>query len=150
MCLSLVANGQTTAITLEEYNNKCTDNKETIIDVSTIEELFWYNNHKKKSEEVLVVLDKVHNIAAYKTIPPPNKVRLYGFVFEGLSCYTNDVYGDAEKFSILLRNKLYPKETIIKKNECEMTSYIIGEYSVYYFSPFLNPFECFSISWKMI
>jgi hypothetical protein len=140
-----VANGQTTAITLEEYNNKCTHNKETIIDVSTIEELFWGNNHKK-GEVVLVMLDKVHNIAEYRTIPPPNKIRLYGFVFEGLSCHTNDVYGDTEKFAILLRNKLYPKETIIKKNEGEMTSYIIGEYCVYYFSPFLNPFKCFSIS----
>ena len=108
MCLSLVANGQTTAITLEEYNNRCTRNDEAIKDVSTIEELFYYFIYGLGNDEkVLVVTDEINKIATYKTINRPNKARLYGFIFEykgGLISHsTIDPIKDMERLIIILR-----------------------------------------------
>ena len=108
MCLSLVANGQTAAISLEEYNNRCTRKEETIKDVSTIEELFdYFNCGLDNDKKVLVVTDEINKIATYKTINRPNKARLYGFVFEYnygvISHRTIDPIKDMERFIIMIR-----------------------------------------------
>ena len=137
MCLSLVANGQTAAITLEEYNDRCTRNEETIKDVSTIEELFDYfyyglGNDKK----VLVVTDEINKIATYKTINRPNKARLYGFVFEYncgvISHRTIDPIKDMERFIIMLRDQTCPNKAIIFEDKCYCFKYSVNGYEVVY------------------
>ena len=135
MCLSLVANGQTTAITLEEYNNRCTRNDEAIKDVSTIEELLDYFKYGLGNDEkVLVVTDEINKIATYKTINRPNKARLYGFVFEykgGLIEHrTIDPIKDMERFIIILRDQTCPNETIIFEDKYTCFKYSIKGYEV--------------------
>lgn len=136
MCLSLVASGQTTAISLQEYNDRCSRNEETIIDVSTIEELFDYFNYGQKKEKVSVVTDEVNNIITYLTIPAPNKVRLYGFVFEygkgSVIHRTKDPIGDMKWFMVRLRNKTCPNDTIIYDNTDLCVGYAIKGYKVVY------------------
>ena len=134
MCLSLVANGQTTAITLEEYNDRCTRNEETIKDVSTIEELFDYFYGLGNDEKVLVVTDEINKIATYKTINRPNKARLYGFVFEykgGLISHrTIDPIKDMERFIIMLRDQTCPNKTIIFEDKDYCFKYSVNGYEV--------------------
>ena len=135
MCLSLVANGQTTAISLEEYNNRCTRNDEAIKDVSTIEELFYYFNYGLGNDEkVLVVTDEINKIATYKTINRPNKARLYGFVFEYkggvISHRTIDTIKDMERFIIMLRDQTCPNEAIIFDDKDYCSKYSIKGYEV--------------------
>lgn len=135
MCLSLVANGQTTAISLEEYNNRCTRNDEAIKDVSTIEELFYYFNYGLGNDEkVLVVTDEINKIATYKTINRPNKVRLYGFVFEYkggvISHRTIDTVKDMERFIIMLRDQTCPNEAIIFEDKDYYLKYSVNGYEV--------------------
>ena len=135
MCLSLVANGQTTAITLEEYNNRCTRNDESIKDVSTIEELFDYFYGLGNDEKVLVVTDEINKIATYKTINRPNKARLYGFVFEygsGIRHRTIDPIKDMERFIIMLRDQTYPNEAIIFEDKDYCFTYSVNGYEVVY------------------
>lgn len=135
MCLSLVANGQTTAISLEEYNNRCTRNDEAIKDVSTIEELFFYFNYGLGNDEkVLVVTDEINKIATYKTINRPNKARLYGFVFEYnygvISHRTIDTIKDMERFIIMLRDQTCPNEAIIFEDKDYCFKYSVNGYEV--------------------
>ena len=136
MCLSLVANGQTTAITLEEYNDRCTRNEETIKDVSTIEELFDYFKYGLGNDEkVLVVTDEINKIATYKTINRPNKARLYGFVFEnggGIRHRTIDPIKDMERFIIMLRDQTCPNEAIIFEDKDYCFTYSVNGYEVVY------------------
>ena len=114
MCLSLVANGQTAAISLEEYNNRCTRN----------------------DEKVLVVTDEINKIATYKTINRPNKARLYGFVFEykgsGISHRTIDPIKDMERFIIMLRDQTCPNEAIIFEDKDYCFTYSVNGYEVVY------------------
>ena len=135
MCLSLVANGQTAAISLEEYNNRCTRNDESIKDVSTIEELFDYFYGLGNDEEVLVVTDEINKIATYKTINRPNKARLYGFVFEynsSISHRTIDPIKDMERFIIMLRDQTRPNEAIIFEDKDYCFKYSVNGYEVGY------------------
>ena len=137
MCLSLVANGQTAAISLEEYNNRCTRNKEIIKDVSTIEELFDYFYYGLgNDEEVLVVTDEINKIATYKTINRPNKARLYGFVFEYkggvISHRTIDPIKDMERFIIMLRDQTCPNKAIIFEDKDYCFKYSVNGYEVVY------------------
>ena len=137
MCLSLVANGQTKAITLEEYNNRSTLNEETIKDVSTIEELFDYFYYGLGNDEkVLVVTDEINKIATYKTINRPNKARLYEFVFEykgGLIEHrTIDPIKDMERFIIMLRDQTCPNEAIIFEDKVDCFKYSVNGYEVIY------------------
>ena len=137
MCLSLVANGQTTVITLEEYNNRCTRNEEIIKDVSTIEELLDYFRYGLgNDEEVLVVTDETNKIATYKTINRPNKARLYGFVFEYkggiISHRTIDPIKDMERFIIMLRDQTCPNEAIIFEDKYDCFKYSVNGYEVIY------------------
>ena len=137
MCLSLVANGQTAAISLEEYNDRCTRNEEIIKDVSTIEELFDYFYYGLGNDEkVLVVTDEINKIATYKTINRPNKARLYGFVFEykgsGISHRTIDPIKDMERFIIMLRDQTCPNEAIIFEDKDYCFTYSVNGYEVVY------------------
>ena len=136
MCLSLVANGQTAAISLEEYNNRCTRNDESIKDVSTIEELFDYFYGLGNDEKVLVVKDEINKIAKYKTINRTNKARLYGFVFEYkggvISHRTIDPIKDMERFIIMLRDQTCPNEAIIFEDKCYCFKYSVNGYEVVY------------------
>ena len=134
MCLSLVANGQTAAISLEEYNDRCTRNEEIIKDVSTIEELFDYFYGLGNDEEVLVVTDEINKIATYKTINRPNKARLYGFVFKYkggiISHRTIDPIKDMERFIIMLRDQTCPNEAIIFEDKYYCFKYSVNGYEV--------------------
>ena len=136
MCLSLVANGQTAAISLEEYNDRCTRNEEIIKDVSTIEELFDYFYGLGNDEEVLVVTDEINKIATYKTINRPNKARLYGFVFKYkggiISHRTIDPIKDMERFIIMLRDQTCPNEAIIFEDKYYCFKYSVNGYEVVY------------------
>lgn len=136
MCLSLVANGQTAAISLEEYNNRCTRNDEAIKDVSTIEELFDYLYGLGNDEKVLVVTDEINKIATYKTINRPNKARLYGFVFEYKGGFIShraiDPIKDMERFIIMLRDQTCPNETIIFEDKDSCFKYSVNGYVVFY------------------
>ena len=136
MCLSLVANGQTAAISLEEYNNRCTRNEEIIKDVSTIEELFDYFYGLGNDEKVLVVTDEINKIATYKTINKPNKARLYGFVFEykgsSISHRTIDPIKDMERFIIMLRDQTCPNKAIIFEDKDYCFTYSVNGYEVVY------------------
>lgn len=148
MCLSLAANGQTTAISLEEYNNRCTRNDEVIKDVSTIEELFDYLIYGSGNDEkVLVVTDETNKIATYKTINRPNKARLYGFVFEykggGMSHRTIDPIKDMERFIIMLRDQTCPNEAIIFEDKDYCFKYSIKGYEVVYWHSSSKYFNLF-------
>lgn len=146
MCLSLIANGQTTAITLEEYNNRCTRNDEAIKDVSTIEELFDYFNYGLGNDEkVLVVTDEINKIATYKTINRPNKARLYGLIFEykdgGIRHRTIDPIKDMERFIIILRDQTCPNEAIIFEDKYYCFKYSVNGYEVVYWLSSLKYFN---------
>ena len=147
MCLSLVANGQTAAISLEEYNNRCTRNDEAIKDVSTIEELFDYFYGLGNDEKVLVITDEINKIATYKTINRPNKARLYGFVFEyeggEIRHRTIDPIKDIEKFIIMLRDQTCPNEAIIFEDKYYYFKYSIKDYEVVYWNGSSKYFNLF-------
>lgn len=139
--------GQT--ISLQEYNDRCTRNDEIIKDVSTIEELRnYFRNEMGEGEEVLVVTDELNRIATYKTIPAPNKVRLYGYVFEydGIKIMhkTIDYIGEARKFIIILRDNAYPNDVIVEENKYG-SIYKVDKYRTFY----NGTVGCFFLYWDI-